>query len=132
MALSQIALQHLRTPVATKLPDGLKPGQIAFNLANKWLMVGCTGDDVLVHGKAVAAGAATIYGVTNVVVPAKVATARPATGAVAGSMYQGEGFETSPAPLGLTSRQRRWRRLPPRAALVSQPRLICVQAMCWW
>jgi hypothetical protein len=93
MALSQIALQHLRTPVATKLPDGLKPGQIAFNLANKWLMVGCTGDDVLVHGKAVAAGAATIYGVTNVVVPAKVATARPATGAAAGSMYQGEGFE---------------------------------------
>jgi hypothetical protein len=56
-------------------------------------MVGCAGDDVLVHGKAVAAGSATIFGVTNVVVPAKVATARPAAGAVAGSMYKGEGFE---------------------------------------
>jgi len=93
MAISQIALQHLRTPTATKLPDGLKPGQICFNLANKWLMVGCAGDDVLVHGAAVAPGTATIFGVTNVVVPAKVATARPATGAVAGSMYKGEGFE---------------------------------------
>ena len=93
MAISPIALQHLRTPTATKLPSGLKPGQIAFNLANKWLMVGCAGDDVLVHGAAVAAGSQTIFGVTNVTVPAKVATARPATGAVAGSMYQGEGFE---------------------------------------
>jgi len=93
MAISPIALQHLRTPTATKLPDGLKPGQIAFNLANKWLLVGCAGDDVLVRGQAVAAGSGTIFGVTNVVVPAKVATARPATGAVAGSMYQGEGYE---------------------------------------
>jgi hypothetical protein len=93
MALSNIALQHLRTPTATKLPDGLKPGQIAFNLANKWLLVGCAGDDVLVHGKAVAAGAQTIFGVTNVTVPAKVATARPATGAAAGSIYQNEGYE---------------------------------------
>jgi len=93
MAISPIALQHLRTPTATKLPDGLKPGQICFNLANKWLMVGCAGDDVLVHERAVAAGAQTIFGVTNVVVPAKIAAARPATGAIAGSMYQGEGFE---------------------------------------
>lgn len=93
MAIPPVALQHLRTPTATKLPDGLKPGQISFNLANKWLLVGCAGDDVLVHGKAVAAGAQTIFGVTNVVVPAKVATTRPATGAVAGSMYMGEGFE---------------------------------------
>ena len=93
MAISPLALQHLRTPTATKLPDGLKPGQICFNLANKWLCVGVGGDDVLAGGRALSAGAQTIFGVTNVVVPAKVATPRPATGAAAGSMYQGEGFE---------------------------------------
>ena len=93
MAASQIALQHLRTNSATKTPDGLRPGQICFNTANKWLFVGIGGDDVLVQGKVVAPGTRTVFGVANVVIPPKVATARPATGAAAGSMYQGEGFE---------------------------------------
>jgi hypothetical protein len=93
MAASQISLQHLRTNTATKLPDGLKPGQICFNTANKWLMVGIGGDDVLVQGKPVAAGSRVIFGVANAVVPAKIATARPAVAPVAGSMYKGEGFE---------------------------------------
>ena len=68
-----VTLQHLRTATATKIPAGLAPGQVAFNLANGWICVGNGGDDILVKGVAVAAYAtnATVLGVSAVAVPAK-------------------------------------------------------------
>jgi hypothetical protein len=68
-----VTLQHLRTSTATKIPDGLAAGQLAFNLANGWACIGNGGNDILVKGVAVAAYAttATIFGVPNVAVPAK-------------------------------------------------------------
>ena len=67
--------QQLRTTTATKIPDGLEPGQIAFNLANGWMMVGVGGTDILVNGAAVASygGPLTIFDVASVAVPAKPA-----------------------------------------------------------
>lgn len=66
-------VQQLRTTSATKIPTGLDIGQIAFNLANKWMFVGVGGDDILVRGAAVAGygSTQTIFGVPNVTVPAK-------------------------------------------------------------
>ena len=70
--------QQLRTTTATKIPDGLEPGQIAFNLANGWMMVGVGGTDILINGAAVAgySGPLTIFGVNNVAVPAKPAAGK--------------------------------------------------------
>lgn len=66
-------VQQLRTTSAANLPLKLAAGQIAFNLANKWLLVGIGGDDILVAGKALTAygSTQTILGVLNVTVPAK-------------------------------------------------------------
>lgn len=70
-------IQQLRTPTATKLPSTLLPGQIAFNLANRWVMVGDGSGDITVDGTVLAYGtSATVLGVTSVVIPAK-----PAAGA---------------------------------------------------
>ena len=68
-----VTLQHLRTATATKIPAGLAPGQVAFNLANGWICVGNGGDDILVKGVAVAAYAtnAAVLGVSAVAIPAK-------------------------------------------------------------
>lgn len=68
-------VQQLRTTSAGKIPDSLEIGQIAFNLANKWMFVGVGGADILVHNKALTAygGTQTILGVPNVTVPAKPA-----------------------------------------------------------
>ncbi len=66
-------IQFLRTSTATKVPTGLDPGEIAFNLANSWLFVGVGGDDILVNGTAVTGygSTQTVFGVNNVVIPAK-------------------------------------------------------------
>jgi hypothetical protein len=68
-----VTLQHLRTSTPTQIPLGLAAGQIAFNLANGWVMVGNGGDDILVKGVAVPtySTTTTIFGVANVHVPAK-------------------------------------------------------------
>lgn len=70
-----VTLQHLRTTAASKLPDGLAAGQIAFNLANGWVCVGNGGNDILVKGTGVAAysTSASIFGVAGVNIPARPA-----------------------------------------------------------
>lgn len=66
-------IQQYRTDTSTKIPASLLPGQIAFNLANRWMFIGVGGDDILVAGKVLPGygGTQTILGVANVVVPAK-------------------------------------------------------------
>jgi len=68
-----VTLQHLRTNTATKIPNSLAEGQVAFNLANGWIFVGTGGNDILVKRAAVTTYGtnATIMGVANVAVPAK-------------------------------------------------------------
>ena len=71
-------VQQLRTTSAGKIPDSLEIGQIAFNLANKWMFVGIAGADILVHGRALGTygNTQTILGVANVTVPAKPAAGK--------------------------------------------------------
>ena len=52
-----LTVQQLRTTIATQVPAGLEPGQIALNLANGWFIVGDGGNGVSVAGAPVAAGA---------------------------------------------------------------------------
>ena len=65
-----LTVQQLRTTIATQVPAGLEPGQIALNLANGWFIVGDGGNGVSVAGAPVAAGAATVFGVSGVTIPA--------------------------------------------------------------
>ena len=65
-----LTVQQLRTTIATQVPTGLEPGQIALNLANGWFIVGDGGNGVSVAGAPVAAGAATVFGVSGVTIPA--------------------------------------------------------------
>ena len=70
-------LQQLRTSSATKLPASLEAGQIAFNLANHWILIGDGSSDVTVDGTALAYGTtATVLGIANVAVPAKPAAGK--------------------------------------------------------
>ena len=68
-----LTVQQLRTTIATQVPTGLEPGQIALNLANGWFIVGDGGNGVSVAGAPVAAGAATVFGVAGVTIPAVAA-----------------------------------------------------------
>ena len=67
-------VQNLRTTDPAKVPAGLASGQVAFNLANKWMFVGVGGNEILLpNGQPVASygGTLTVLGVPNVAVPAK-------------------------------------------------------------
>ena len=69
-----VLVQQYRTPTATALPPTLESGQIAFNLANGWMMLGNGGAEILLDGAALTySGPATVLGVAAVVVPAKPA-----------------------------------------------------------
>lgn len=71
-------VQQLRTTDASKIPAGLEPGQIAFNLAAKFMFVGVGGADILVRGVALATygNTQTISGQAGVNVPAKPAAGK--------------------------------------------------------
>ena len=73
-----VLIQHLRTPTATSLPATLESGQIAFNLANNWMLVGNGGAEILADGAPLTTygGPLTVLGVAAVVVPAKPATGK--------------------------------------------------------
>jgi hypothetical protein len=68
-----VTLQHLRTKTATKIPDSLAEGQVAFNLLNGWLFVGNGSNDILVKGAPIGGYATTapIYGIAGVAIPAR-------------------------------------------------------------
>ena len=65
-----VVVQQLRTTSATALPVSLQPGQLAVNLANGWIMMGDGSNGVSAAGAPLTAGAATIFGVAGVTVPA--------------------------------------------------------------
>lgn len=64
-----LTIQQFRTLNAANLPAGLEPGQIAFNLANRWICVGNGSNGVSANGVAVTAGNKTVLGVSGVTVP---------------------------------------------------------------
>ena len=68
-----VLIQHLRTPTGTALPATLEPGQIAFNLANNWMLVGNGGAEILVDGIPLGTygGPLTVLGVAGVAVPSQ-------------------------------------------------------------
>ena len=65
-----VVVQQLRTTSATALPASLKPGQLALNLANGWILMGDGSNGVSAAGVGLAAGANTIFGVAGVTVTA--------------------------------------------------------------
>ena len=65
-----VVVQQLRTTSATALPASLKPGQLALNLANGWILMGDGSNGVSAAGVGLTAGANTIFGVAGVTVPA--------------------------------------------------------------
>ena len=73
-----VLIQHLRTPTGTALPATLESGQIAFNLANNWMLVGNGGGEILADGAPLTTygGPLTVLGVAAVVVPAKPAVGK--------------------------------------------------------
>ena len=72
-----VLVQQYRTPTATALPPTLESGQIAFNLANGWMMLGNGGAEILLDGTPLTySGPATVLGVAAVVVPAKPAAGK--------------------------------------------------------
>jgi hypothetical protein len=70
-----ITIQQLRTTNSANLPTALDPGQIAFNLPNRWMCVGNGSNGVTANGVAVSAGNKTVMGVGGVTIPA-VATGK--------------------------------------------------------
>lgn len=71
-------VQQLRTTDASKVPAGLEPGQVAFNLANSWMFVGNGTADILIDGAAPTAYSATrsVFGVAGIAIPAKPAAGK--------------------------------------------------------
>ena len=65
-----VVVQQLRTTSATALPASLKPGQLALNLANGWILMGDGSNGVSAAGVGLTAGSNTIFGVAGVTVPA--------------------------------------------------------------
>ena len=65
-----LTIQQLRTTNSANLPTGLEPGQIAFNIPNRWMCVGNGTNGITANGVALSAGNKTVLGVAGVTVPA--------------------------------------------------------------
>ena len=72
------SIQFLRTTDATKLPAGMDPGSIAFNLPNQWMLLGEGGADILTPSGPLPAYGTTapVMGIPGVAIPAKPAAGK--------------------------------------------------------
>jgi hypothetical protein len=69
-----LTIQQLRTTNSANLPTALEPGQIAFNIPNRWMCVGNGTNVVTANGTTITAGNKTVLGVAGVTVPAVAAS----------------------------------------------------------